>query len=453
MCGLVASLRGDHSAALGRLLHRGVRHRTHLYKNGAAISHVRLPIVGVGGENDQPVELGPLGGSGSLAWVGEVLDFRETDPDLECDTTFVAGRWVERGPRALTDRDGFWHVVVLDPEAGTITAFCDYLAQKPLYFRSDEYAIAVASEPMALAVMGPTTPRLPYLSAAQKWGYCPEVTGTPWEQIIQVPPGGSVVLESVPGQIRGGISDFLNPLQPSSEELRTEIETAVRRRVLSSDVSVGCLVSGGLDSAITYTLARRHGSVVPFHAENGELDATLDVAPAFRYIYLRPDEIGLADQVRIMQEPVDLGSLAPQIALAGAIADARGVQINVCLTGDGAGELFGGYCPVSHYDSHASDVWHELVGWHLPRLDRAMMHRKIEVRSPFLARRVAEMALGLPRGSRADRKILRDLFRDDLPPGVADRPKRAFKAPQFDRDRQAKSIAMVEEFRRQAWPS
>jgi hypothetical protein len=109
--------------------------------------------------------------------------------------------------------------------------------------------------------------------------------------------------------------------------------------------------------------------------------------------------------------------------------------------------LLGGYGRAGRYDSQQSDIYHELVNWHLPRLDRVMMRNRVEVRSPFLARRVVEAALGLPRWQRTYKKILRDLFRPELG-DLVDVPKKPLRTPEVERDRESETLKLVKEFMR-----
>jgi asparagine synthase (glutamine-hydrolysing) len=452
MCGIVTQsivhrLAPHFDEAVNLIRHRGTELPVVTESPGGVFAHVRLPIVGLDPKFSQPVRRVGSAGNWTIGFVGEVLDFRERNPKLECDLEVVTRAWLQKGPKGLMNHDGFWSVVAL-ADSGDLHMVCDYLGQKPMYYRQD--MIACASEPDAVAALHTVTPDEIYLAAVIKWGYCPEIERTPYREVKRVLPGEHVVIQAN-HQIRRRIVDPLEPLSCTKDELKAEIEAAVRRRVLSSDVPVACLLSGGLDSSIVYTLAKRYGNVKAYYASDERRDTSEELAVAAvagrdSVTELFWGSVDLTDALRIMQEPIDLGSLIPQVALS------RIVKERVCLTGDGADECFGGYGRAERYDSQASDLFQELPAWHLPRLDRVMMRHCIEVRSPFLARRVVQMAMGLPRELRVDKMILRDIFRDDLPPTIAYRKKKPLRTSAVEDDRESISKKMVEQFRRDKWP-
>lgn len=441
MCGFVIA-REPFEAGLRAVSHRGIRTAVAFHSTGW-VGHVRLPIVGVSEEYDQPIEAGKW----IIAFVGEILNFRDIDPGLICDSELVQSTWIKNGPRGFVKFDGFWSIAALNTSNGDIHLLTDYLAQKPIYYRLDLQV--AASEPVAVALAGPTTPDEIYLSSVIKWGYCPDIRRTPYNEIKKTIPGEWVIMPR-DGDIKREIIDPLLPRSMTPAQIKQEIEQAIRRRVQSADVPVACLVSGGLDSAITYTIAKRYGDVRPYHVENGErLEAERVLGEGQSYEYLSDftaEPISISAKLAFMQEPVDLGSLEPQIFLS------RIVDESVCLTGDGADEFWSGYGRAERYDSQYSDVFHELPAWHLPRLDRVMMRNRVEVRSPFLARRVAMAALATPWEARKGKQILRDLFRPDLPEGVAEVPKRPLRTSVLERAREAHSIALVDYFRSVTWP-
>jgi asparagine synthase (glutamine-hydrolysing) len=455
MCGVIGVVgKGAHGlcrVGLDALAHRGLPGRSRVLDGRVgrtsdewAVGHVRLPIVGVGEENDQPLERWRGTSASAFAWVGELLERADGTPIKNlaaCDTLVARQLFYDEGPGGFTDLDGFWSIVSYD--GARLRALTDYLAQKPLYFRAGASFAAVASEPAALARLAGVTLDEVYLAACQKWGYCPDGARTPFNEIKKLGPGCYVELEPGSAPKITKVDALLPAFCRTTDSLTYLIERAVKVRVQHSDVPVALLASGGLDSSIVLELARRYGDVNVYHARNEG-----DAPPADVSREIDPDEVPLATALEWMQEPIDLGSLQPQAALSAAVKAAGGER--VCLTGDGADELFGGYARASVYDSQASDVWHELLCWHLPRLDRIMMRNQIEVRSPFLSRWVASAALGLPWEERRDKAILRRAFRDVLPAGVADRPKVPLKHDAVRVDRQARSIRLVNLFR-EAW--
>ncbi|HEX6557872.1 MAG TPA: asparagine synthase C-terminal domain-containing protein, partial [Longimicrobiales bacterium] len=69
----------------------------------------------------------------------------------------------------------------------------------------------------------------------------------------------------------------------------------------------------------------------------------------------------------------------------------------------------------------------------LMKSDRASMSVALEVRAPFLARDVVELAFAVPDAFRMNgltgKRMLRDAVRDVLPPAILDRPKKGFGIP------------------------
>jgi asparagine synthase (glutamine-hydrolysing) len=74
-----------------------------------------------------------------------------------------------------------------------------------------------------------------------------------------------------------------------------------------------------------------------------------------------------------------------------------------------------------------------LPGDILAKVDRASMAVALEVRAPFLARRVVELAFSVPDAYRmrglTGKRMLRDAVRDLLPPSILARPKKGFGMP------------------------
>lgn len=443
MCGLIAFFRHTDGVAAERALaavsHRGLPGRTRMSGvNGGAIGHARLPIVGLGVEHDQPIRR-----EGFLfGFVGEVHNYLELDQDARCDTDvamlylcFQGEMRVER----LRILDGFWSIAAIDERRRIGLIATDHLGIKPLYWRPD--ALAAASEPQALTHLGPTTLDRVYLSNVLKWGYDP--TGrTPYEQIHRVPPGTAVEIDMRTG---AWTERFYFPLEPlsSSEPLAQIVQRAVARRVVA-DVPVALLLSGGLDSTIVLAcLAKIGARVTAFHVENDEAEHAELAAKTFG-VPLRAlalDSVRTDDALEAFGEPVDLGSLVPQLALARAI-EREGFR--VAISGDGADELFGGYRRATQYDSQASDVFCELPAYHLPRLDRVMMRHRVELRAPFLAPEVVRAALALPWGRRTSKQALKTAFLGAIPSTILERAKKPLRSS--DPTDVARRIALVELF-------
>lgn len=83
-----------------------------------------------------------------------------------------------------------------------------------------------------------------------------------------------------------------------------------------------------------------------------------------------------------------------------------------------------------------TDVKLVLLSDMLVKVDMMSMANSIEVRSPFLDKRVVDFAFGLPSNYKIDgtmkKKLVQDAFREMLPQELYDRPKHGFEIPMLD---------------------
>ena len=204
---------------------------------------------------------------------------------------------------------------------------------------------------------------------------------------------------------------------------------AVANRLVS-DQPIAMLLSGGLDSTLTFRVAQSVGANLKvFYIDNNEKESFLEAIGDHPYEKLISKYPGTSEAVMAMQSPTDAGSLLPQYAL-GAAVEEKGYHVT--LSGDGADELFGGYRRAKEYDSQYSDIFVELPFWHLPRLDRIMMKHTIEHRTPFLAPEIIAYALSLPWSQRTEKQELKRIAQGIVPEAIINQPKKPLKSFGFD---------------------
>jgi len=427
VCGLIAIFdqAPGHAAGFQRAVDlistRGLPGRTKVTRAfDAQIAHARLPIVGLGTEHDQPL----CSETQLFAFVGEALDFREKFPRAECDAeVFFTAYCENQATRGFLAFDGFWSGVVAERKGAV--GFTDHLGIKPLYYRVD--AFSVGSTPQSVAALAPVTLDRVYLANVRRWGYDP--TGrTPYAEVHRLAPGCAIRFHHYDHTARLYRYFKLDPAkkEPTPADLVKALTRAVKRRLVA-DVPIAILCSGGLDSSIVLHLAAELGAkIAAFHVDNDEREfAELAARSANVELTALPiDEADEAGARAAYGEPVDLGSVVPQHALACAI---RRAGFHVAISGDGADELFGGYHRAMEHDVQASDVFCELPGYHLPRLDRIMAEQLVELRSPYLAPEVVRMALALPWGRRRSKEALKEAFRGRIPGRILDREKKPLR--------------------------
>lgn len=389
---------------------------------GWKLGHVRLAIQDLSEEGHQPF----FSRRSMTAFVGEFFTHE--------------GRGEQHYLRLLLDSedfhlaDGFWSVVDVTEMGAKV--YTDHLGIKPLYWWPEKNIVCSEIAPM-FALENPPGLNELYLSNCIKFGY-DYSSATAYKGIFQIQSGSKLFL---PGSGLPSCESYWDwskvPGEPTN--LRALVDRAIDNRLIG-DRPVALLLSGGLDSSIIYySLAFKGRQVQTFSVENGETEYLPDGTEVMDL-----DPMNLSHAVQIMQAPLDLGSLVPQIQLAQAV---KTQGFNVVMTGDGADELFGGYRRAKVYDSQHSDVFCELPFYHLPRLDRVMMRATIELRTPFLAPSVVAAALRLPWSSRTEKQALKHAYEGVVPSRILDRVKHPLKTQAVISGGQSYRHQLVEEFR------
>ena len=383
--------------ATNKLTHRGPddfgyafvsKTRADMWKNdrpqempdpGVALGHRRLSIIDLSSAGRQPFVSSD--GRYWMVYNGEVYNYRELRTDLQraghvfrtsTDTEVVLIAFATWGPRCFERFNGMWALAIWDREEERLVLSRDRFGIKPLVMARVGQDIVVASEPKALFEIEGVS-RAPNMESAL--GYVHSVRGpvrgeTFFQEITELMPGTYAIAGSgrlthhAYWQLPEPDSAVIKSANEAIERLNELFDDAVHLR-LRSDVSVGTMVSGGLDStsviqAMNAQLrandaeARRAlgETLQGFHATFPDLpiDETERVNALRRMLDL---EVNLVEPVREeaifelfersmfhMEEPF-VNSVPIVHSLL--MAKAREVGVKVVLNGHGADELFGGY--------------------------------------------------------------------------------------------------------------
>src|SRR3954464_4821095 len=396
ICGLV-SLDGATApdpAALAAmnesLFHRGPDSDGSLIDGPCGLAMRRLSIIDLAG-GDQPI--GNEDGSIQVIQNGEIYNYRELMDQLrgrghtfstQCDTEVLVHLYEERGPAFAEDLRGMFSIAIWDARTGRLVLARDRFGIKPLYYRVAGGQLSFASELKALLRQPGFSREIDpaALEAFLAFNSIPAPL-TIFSEARKLPAGHTLVAEG--GEVE--IHRYARPTPVPADQVRTEgdeeLAEELRGRLrdsvrahLVSDVPVGVLLSGGIDSAAIAALAAQETSealrTFSIGFEERSFDELSDarlVAERYgtrhRELVLRPDAAlllpALADA---FDEPFADSSALPTYLVSQLAAE----DVKVALSGEGGDELFGGYY------TYAADLLAQRVGG-LARLARPAVER------------------------------------------------------------------------------
>jgi asparagine synthase (glutamine-hydrolysing) len=334
-----------------------------------ALGNRRLSILDLSTAAHQP--MGSEDGDVWLTYNGEVYNYKELALDLRTrghrfsssgDTEVLLHAYLEWGPDCLTRFNGMFAFAVWDRRRQELFCARDRLGVKPFYYTVVGGRFRFASEIKAL-LLDPEVPRKPNDARVFDFlarGIADHTEETMFDGIQQLPPGSCMWVSPTRGVVRPTLWYQLQPAaldsEPASEVVRELLTDSVSLR-LRSDVPVGTLLSGGLDSssviAIATRLRRVDGADPPasFTARSRDpridegryVKAMLEVTGSRNHEIL-PDERRLLEEIDLllwhMDEPFEAASLYSHWKL---MELTRNAGITVVLDGSGGDEAFHGY--------------------------------------------------------------------------------------------------------------
>jgi len=347
------------------LTHRGPDDEGFLVEGPVALGHRRLAIIDPAGGHQ------PMANEDEAVWTvanSEIYNFHQLAGALtraghrfrtRSDTEVIVHAYEEYGREWLRRLDGMFALAVWDRRARRLTLARDPFGIKPLYVWDDGRCVRFASEIKAF-LADPAFPRdIDRIALDQylTFQFVPSPR-TIFAAVRKVPPGHQVIVER--NTVR--LSRFTAPA-PSSPmpigdeaaavaELQARLSAAVERQMVS-DVPLGALLSGGIDSAAVVAIMREVSGrrVKTFTVGFAGAFANDELAAARRSAAL----LGSEHHEVVMETPDSFAAFAPiawhldepiatpSVVAMWSLSRLAAEHVKVVLTGQGADEPWGGY--------------------------------------------------------------------------------------------------------------
>jgi asparagine synthase (glutamine-hydrolysing) len=344
------------------IVHRGPDDEGIYAQGPVGLGMRRLSIIDLAGGRQ------PIHNEDQSVWVvfnGEIYNFPELRRELEArghcfythtDTEVIVHLYEEMGSDCVKKLRGMFAIALYDENRQLLLLARDRLGKKPLHYAHVNGRLFFGSEIKTILAVAPELAEINPEGILQYFyfAYIPDPL-TAFQRIHKLPPGH--LLEYSAGQVTTrqywdvpAFGTNTASEEECLEELERRLAEAVRIRLIS-DVPLGALLSGGVDSSIVVALmARASGTRVKtfsigFRDQNfNEGEYARMVAERFgtdhHDLVIEPnitEALGLISHM--MEEPFGDSSMIPTYYVSKLARQ----HVTVALSGDGGDELFAGY--------------------------------------------------------------------------------------------------------------
>ncbi len=301
-------------------------------------------------------------GSVSVVFNGEIYNFRELRARLvglghhfrtKSDTEVLVHGYEAFGPELVERLDGMFAFALWDRNRERLLLARDPVGKKPVYYVHKGERLWFASEPKGLAPFVKLEADLSSLPTYLVLGSVPGER-TAFRDVRKLPPGHVAVLDragfvtrrywELPTSRRDARRERLD-----LDQLSTLVRASVEKRLIS-DVPLGALLSGGVDSSLVVSTMRELNDEVHTFSV-GLADAGFDESPyaqkvartlgtVHHELHVTPHVAQVFERmVELFDEPFADSSALPTFL----VSEFARKHVTVVLTGDGGDELFAGY--------------------------------------------------------------------------------------------------------------
>jgi asparagine synthase (glutamine-hydrolysing) len=376
MCGLTGvfafNLVGKFSkiniaAATAALAHRGPDSQNIHVDEWVCLGHRRLSIIDTRDVANQP--LWNESKRYCIIFNGEIFNFRELREELikkgisfftESDTEVLLKLFILEKESCLNKLNGFFTFCVYDTEDQSLFIARDRYGIKPLLYVMDDDKFLFGSEMKSILAYG-IDKEIDYSSLFSylQLNYIP-APNTIFSKVKKLMPGHFLKVKNRQLEIGNYYSipydsakAHSNPISydAAKEQFKSLLENSVKRRLVS-DVPLGSFLSGGIDSSVIATLAKRHKPdlhtfSIGFKDEKffDETDYARAVAKHIQseHTVFSLTNNDLYEQVHSILDAIDEPFADSSAIAVNILSKETRKHATVALSGDGADELLAGY--------------------------------------------------------------------------------------------------------------
>ena len=364
------------------IVHRGPDDEGYHIDGPLGFGFRRLSIIDLGGGHQ------PMSDREGTVWVifnGEIYNFLELKRELEAhghvfrtksDTEVIIHGYKQWGDEVLNRLNGMFGLAIWDVRQHRLVLARDPFGIKLLYYRIDRDRLYFGSEMRAVRAAMPDGGEIDPVSLNLFLRY--RFTPSPYtivNGVRKLAPGTKLTVQNGSAHVSRWYRFKPTPFEPTkspqdaAEELQTLYKQAIRRQLIS-DVPVGLLLSGGLDSGLLLALMNLNGNSWPTYTVGyGSAFADDELAEASETARLLGSnhtsvaitrsmfEGALPKIVASLEEPIASSSIVPMYF----VCERARQDVKVALVGQGPDELFGGYR--RHLGVRYGAQWAHLPAW------------------------------------------------------------------------------------------